>query len=133
MSAQWRLIYTSRRTCEQPNVAAEELVAIQAAAAVNNARNGLSGALIASNRRFAQVLEGSREALERQFEIIACDSRHDDLLVICFAPIESPVFGEFSLVTTIFDETGLSDPNAASEAMVAQLRASMDRLDMTKP
>lgn len=132
MAAHWRLIYTSRRTCTQPDSAAAELAAIQGAAAVNNARNGLAGALLASHRRFAQVLEGGREALERQFEIIACDSRHDDLLVMCFAPIETPVFGEFSLVTSTFDETALPDPDAASEAMVAQLRASMDRLDMMK-
>lgn len=132
MSAHWRLIYTSRRTCTQPDGAAAELAAIQRAAASNNTRLGLAGALVASHSRFAQVLEGPRDALERKFETIACDLRHHDLLVMCFAPIETPVFGEFSLVTTMFDETTLPDPDAASDAMVAQLRASMERLDLAK-
>jgi hypothetical protein len=132
MTSIWRLIYTSRRTCAQTAAAHNELQCIQAEATANNRRTGLSGALIASPSRFAQVLEGPREALEITFERISRDSRHDDLLVMSFAPTEKPAFHDFRLVMMTMDDPGASDAETAGEAMVAHLRESMGRLDIAQ-
>jgi hypothetical protein len=129
MSSLWRLIYTSRRTCSDAGAAALELAAIQAVAGINNQRQGLAGALVASASRFAQVLEGPRDALERCFERITSDPRHDDLLVMWFAQAETPAFADFLLALTSFDEATLADPDTAGDAMLAQLRAAMSRLE----
>lgn len=131
MSSIWRLIYTSRRNCVAADLGAAHLAQIQAAAAHNNARDRLVGVLIASQRRFAQVLEGPRESIERTFERITCDSRHDDILVISFAPTEARLFTDFQLATEEFDESRFGDERSACDAMLAQLRASMERLELT--
>lgn len=132
MPALWRLIYTSKRTNHDAAAASAELDAIQIVATANNSRAGLAGALVASPSRFAQVLEGPREALERTFEAISRDLRHDDLLVMSFAPTDAPAFGDFQLATMEVDETHADDAETAGEAMLAQLRSSMHRLDTAR-
>jgi hypothetical protein len=129
MTNYWRLIYTSRRTCTDAAASYDEVADIQAVATGNNQRSALSGALIASPSRFAQVLEGPRPALEATFERISCDSRHDDLLVMSFAPADQPAFHDFRLATLTMADPASTDPETAGEAMVAKLRESMDRLD----
>lgn len=129
MSATWRLIYTSRRTSADPAGAAGEVAAIQQVASANNGRVGLGGALVVSPSRFAQVLEGPREALEATFERISRDPRHDDLLVMSFAPTDTPAFGDFRLAAISIAEPNETDAQNAAEAMLALLRCSMARLE----
>jgi hypothetical protein len=130
MTSIWRLIYTSRRTCIDVASAPDEVAAIQQVATINNGRADLAGALVASPRRFAQVLEGTRDALEETFERISRDPRHDDLLVMSFAPTDARAFGDFRLVAINVADPGEVDAESAGEAMLAQLRTSMDRLDI---
>lgn len=128
MALHWRLIYTSRRTCRAADAEAE-VRAIQTISSSNNQRAQLQGALVASQSRFAQILEGPRDALECRFEIICCDHRHTDLLVMSFAPIDRPAFDDFQLRTLAFDDSSLTEGETPGEVMVAQLRASISRLD----
>jgi hypothetical protein len=130
----WRLSYTSRRTfCSETGTAAEEVAAIQRNASEHNQRVGLMGALVASSSRFAQVLEGPRDVLERIFERICRDDRHDDVLVTSFAPIDTPAFADFQLITIAFDDAAAPEGDSSGEAMLAHLRAAMDRLDLVRP
>ena len=50
--------------------------AIVTQAAASNAEIGVTGALIYSGTRFAQILEGPFDGLEALFERIRCDDRH---------------------------------------------------------
>ncbi len=128
MPNSWRLTYTSRRTCADAAHATAEVAAIQAISSGNNQRAGLFGALVASPCRFAQVLEGPRDLLEATFERICRDTRHDDLLVMSFAPAEERVFSDFRLQVISVDTPPAADPETAGAAMLAQLRASMERV-----
>jgi hypothetical protein len=127
MSMLWRLVYTSRR---QPDDDASVIASIQQSAALNNARDGLAGALVVSPSRFAQVLEGPRDALERTFERIIRDRRHEDVLVMSFAPIDAMVFSDFQLKILTMDDDPAGSGETAAEAMLAELQASMNRLDI---
>ncbi|MEE2915447.1 MAG: BLUF domain-containing protein, partial [Pseudomonadota bacterium] len=50
--------------------------AVLAVSRRNNARDGITGLLYADGRRFLQVLEGERAAVERAYQRIAADPRH---------------------------------------------------------
>lgn len=63
----------------------------------NNATVGVTGALIFNSLCFAQILEGSREAVEHIFERIAQDDRHEDVTLLTFSPTEQRLFGNWSM------------------------------------
>lgn len=124
----WRLSYSSRRPC-LPELAATQIAAIEAAATENNRRADLMGALACSDSRFAQVLEGPRDALERTFERICYDTRHDDVLVIGYGPTETMAFAEFRIIAMSSNPDPAAEGLTAGEAMLAHLQASMNRLE----
>ena len=78
-----RLTYYSRNAiadvCTDASREVERLLTL---ARRNNARDGLTGALLHSEGHFAQMLEGPPDAVERAFERIRCDWRHADLVVL---------------------------------------------------
>jgi hypothetical protein len=53
----------------------------------NNARSGLTGVLLFDGANFLQAIEGEIGHLERIWESIACDQRHEDIELIEFEPI----------------------------------------------
>jgi len=53
--------------------------------------------LLFSAGTFAQALEGPLAAIERTFERIQCDPRHDDVTVLQIAPIERRAFPDWSM------------------------------------
>jgi len=63
----------------------------------NNARDGLTGALMFTEGYFAQVLEGSREAIERVFERIQRDERHCDVQLLSFDRASHRLFGNWAM------------------------------------
>ena len=83
MSKLHRIQYCSRSCIPgDPARVLAEIEAILAASRTNNARDGISGALLFSAGCFAQVLEGPGEAVELAFERIQCDARHSDVTVL---------------------------------------------------
>ncbi len=83
MSDLYRLVYTSRNLL--PGGEDEQSAAvggILAASKRNNARVGVTGALLFNAGSFAQVLEGPRAAVETTFERIQRDMRHSDVSVL---------------------------------------------------
>lgn len=94
----WRVIYTSRAAPRPPGQSEEAMIeAILATARRNNARNGLTGALIYQDGRFAQMLEGPPEALEELLARIARDPRHTDMEMLYTAEAESRVFAAWNM------------------------------------
>ena len=78
-----RLTYYSRNAIADACAdVPREVERILAAARRNNARDGITGALLRSENHFAQLLEGPPEAVERAFERIQRDWRHADLVVL---------------------------------------------------
>lgn len=93
-----RLVYYSRnRLTGAPEQTADEIRAILAASQANNARVGVTGALMFNAGCFAQVLEGPQAAIETTFERIQQDERHGDVFLLAFEPSESRAFDTWSM------------------------------------
>ena len=98
MSDIYRLVYTSRNLLEGGEE--EQKAAIAGLLAVskrNNARVGVTGALLFNGGSFAQVLEGSRAAVEATFERIQRDPRHSDVAVLQCESVPSRGFPNWSM------------------------------------
>ena len=98
MSDIYRLVYTSRNLLEGGEE--EQRAAIAGLLAVskrNNARVGVTGALLFNGGSFAQVLEGSRAAVEATFERIQRDPRHSDVAVLQCEPVAARGFPNWSM------------------------------------
>ena len=63
----------------------------------NNEEFEVTGALLATDRHFAQVLEGEREAVEAIYERIAHDKRHKDIVLTLYASIEARRFPDWAM------------------------------------
>ena len=93
-----RLVYYSRnRIVGGPAEVGREIRDILASSRKNNAPIGVTGALMFNAGCFGQVLEGKREVLESTFERIQRDTRHGDVSLLAFEPIEQRVFGAWSM------------------------------------
>ena len=94
----FRLVYCSQNTivAQQGNMVAE-VALILASARANNARDGVTGALIYSDGCFAQVLEGESDIVQQTFERIQCDLRHGSVVVLEAKPVETRIFGTWDM------------------------------------
>lgn len=98
MTALYRLVYTSRSLVGGDEDAQERIVGgIVEASRRNNARAGVTGALVFSTGSFAQVLEGPRSAVEATFERIQRDPRHRDLSVLQCEFVGERFFSSWSM------------------------------------
>ena len=79
----FRVVYCSRSVAtNQDGGIAALLDQILSVARENNARSGITGALLCNDGLFAQVLEGDLMAVQDIFERIQRDTRHNDVLVL---------------------------------------------------
>lgn len=98
--ALYRLIYCSRNVIGQAMPGAgleDEVRAILATARRCNKADNVTGALLFTASGFAQVLEGTRDVVERTFERISGDPRHADVTVLSFTPTECRSFPDWSM------------------------------------
>ena len=123
-----RIIYCSRNAMEPEGVSMEdELNRILASSRRNNPRAGVTGALLYNSNRFAQILEGPLSEVERVFECIQSDQRHDEIAVIESSMIPSRMFPEWAMafvapqtfadnprVTEAFEAVFAGAPDASS-------------------
>lgn len=85
-----RLIYSS--------ISSEEIVSNDAVNALvkrsaeKNLRDKITGLLLLSGDRFLQVLEGDSKAVNQLYAKIHKDSRHREVELISFEPIDVPYF-----------------------------------------
>ena len=93
-----RLLYVSRCALESEGAAQKaEVRAIAEKAVARNRTVELTGSLLHVGEHFIQVLEGPTPAVERTFETICCDFRHDDVKLIDLVPVKSRVFPEWNM------------------------------------
>lgn len=96
MIQQHRAVYVSRAV----GPAASNLMALSeilGASQRNNRTRGLTGMLLAHDGWFLQALEGQKAAIDRLFTDLELDSRHGEMRLISFEPIETPAFAEWSM------------------------------------
>jgi len=95
------LVYFSFATeADDPDQMKRSIDAILASARRNNARSGVTGALLCRDGCFAQILEGALPDVEQAFERIQYDSRHRDVTIAHFHPIEERSFAAWSMAAT---------------------------------
>ncbi|WP_338661742.1 BLUF domain-containing protein [Pararoseomonas sp. SCSIO 73927] len=93
----YRLIYVSQNTLHGPvEDMKREVDQILAVSRHNNARDGITGALLFNSSCFAQVLEGELDAVHGVFERIQMDPRHSETVVLACEPA-SREFGDWSM------------------------------------
>jgi blue light- and temperature-responsive anti-repressor len=111
--ALYRLIYCSRNVIMQamPDAALEdEIRAILVTARRCNKADNITGALLFTGSGFAQVLEGTRDVVERTFERISGDPRHADVTVLSFTPTECRSFPDWPMGFSGQTSFGAADP-----------------------
>src|SRR5947209_6892749 len=93
-----RLLYRSRSLIgpSTSNIE-EEIRTILASSRRNNARAGITGALLFTIGCFAQALEGSQLAVERTFERIQRDPRHGDTIVLEMGSVTERAFPSWTM------------------------------------
>lgn len=91
-----RLLYVSESRIEatQAQCAIDKIVE---SAQVKNCQLGITGALIFTGRHFAQVLEGSPEAIHMLMAYIYNDPRHGNVVVMDKSPINSRRFPDWQM------------------------------------
>ena len=92
----FRLVYGSSNAVGDQNPRAE-IGDILAKSRANNARCGVTGALLYSDGCFAQALEGPVAAVHETFERIQCDPRHKNVVVLQAGPATGRLFGAWSM------------------------------------
>ena len=114
MANLFRLAYISKNnftgTLEEQK---ENVQSILDVAQRNNKKIDVTGALLWSGDYFCQVIEGENETLEDLFETIQMDSRHSEITVLNFEPIDRRSFSEWAMAmagnepTMRFDMEGI--------------------------
>ena len=93
-----RLIYFSRNAIPLSGGDMDhEIERILAVSRRNNARCGITGALIYNQGVFGQVLEGPAAAVEDTYDRIQCDDRHTATTILDLVPVPGRSFGDWSM------------------------------------
>jgi hypothetical protein len=87
-------IYASRSIAP---VSDADIEALLERARSNNSARDITGMLLFIEGSFFQVLEGDAAAVDKTFEIIARDPRHDRVTKIIREPLAQRSFGEWSM------------------------------------
>jgi hypothetical protein len=99
-----RLVYASESRLVDGN-RRDELDRILASARRFNAQNGISGFLLATEKAFAQVLEGPRDNVAETYGRIVVDPRHAALRLLAEEPISTRSFAGWAMGIAERDET----------------------------
>ena len=92
-----RLIYCSRAqpvTIADPSATVRDILDVSQAL---NLRDGLTGALLASDGWFLQVLEGPLKPLRATFARIRADQRHSEIKIVQSGPIPGRTFPQWAM------------------------------------
>jgi hypothetical protein len=87
-------IYSSRASATMRD---SEVQTLLTHARRNNVTHGITGMLLFIDGSFFQVLEGEAASVDRTYEVISRDGRHDRVTQIIREPIAQRSFGEWSM------------------------------------
>lgn len=89
-----RLTYVSRYNAKNANI---EVARILEQAQRNNARKGITGALVINDDYFLQVIEGARPAINQLLRGLVQDSRHLELRIVECREVEQRRWSKWSM------------------------------------
>ena len=112
-----RLAYVSTSLLADDPNNRRQVADILLASRRNNNESDVTGALLATDRNFAQVLEGEREAVETAYERIARDKRHKDIVLTLYESIEARRFPSWAMAYI--------GPSQAAEQAVARVTSKI--------
>jgi hypothetical protein len=121
--ALYRLAYYSLNALPGDRDAAAEVQRILAASRRNNARARITGALLFTRGRFAQILEGDYAAVERVFETIQNDERHTGVVPLQFEAVPERGFGPWSMAYGVGVAADFDPATCTGAEMFRVLRA----------
>jgi hypothetical protein len=90
----YQLIYSSVSSTPMQQ---EDLGDILEKAQLNNARSGITGALVYVDGYFLQVLEGEEEAVQGLMERISVDLRHETITVLQAQAVDTAAFANWKM------------------------------------
>ena len=92
----FRLIYRSRSRIpdEQRSSALADIFGV---ARSKNKQTGITGALLVTDHWFVQALEGDESAVQRLYEHIRDDARHDEVTVIESTAVDERVLSRWAM------------------------------------
>lgn len=70
----------------------------------SNDKNGVTGMLIYNSSIFLQLLEGDRESVQKIFDKIKADKRHDQVIILYEGDIEERLFPHWTMGYKSIDE-----------------------------
>jgi hypothetical protein len=92
-----RLAYVSASLVTDDSNGRRDIADILLSSRRNNDDSEVTGALLATDHNFSQVIEGEREAVEATYERIARDPRHKDIMLILYESIEVRRFPDWAM------------------------------------
>jgi hypothetical protein len=97
-NALYRLVYCSRNRIAGSFADTDQAVQdILSVSRRNNARLGVTGALMFNSGCFLQILEGVHDPLLDLFKHIERDNRHDEVSILTCEPVTERFFGNWSM------------------------------------
>jgi hypothetical protein len=112
-----RLAYISKSLLSGDAREREHIADILMSSRRNNAEAEVTGALLATDECFAQVLEGERAAVEETYGRITRDPRHRDIVLLLTEPIEARQFPDWSMAYI--------NPSQSAEEAVARVTQNL--------
>lgn len=91
-----RLLYISESKIE-PMCAEVAVAKIVSVSVHNNAREGLTGALLFTGTHFAQILEGAPYSIDQLMLVLYADPRHENLRIVDRSPITARRFPDWNM------------------------------------
>ncbi|MFB9149934.1 BLUF domain-containing protein [Roseovarius ramblicola] len=94
--------------CSRPvSFSFEQTDDILAVSRANNARAGITGALIYDNTAFLQALEGTPEEIRAVFNRISRDSRHTGIRLLSVRKLQDRLFPDWSMTAAVTQDQTL--------------------------
>ena len=90
----YQIMYISIATSA---VTSQQCAIIAQRSAINNRGDDVTGLLLFNSRRFLQILEGPKDAVERIFNRIHADTRHRAVVKLREGPIGAREFGAWAM------------------------------------
>ena len=112
-----RLVYISASLLADDPNERRQIADILLTSRRNNEESKVTGALLATDHNFSQVLEGERDAVEATYERIARDPRHKDIVLILYESIEVRRFPDWTMAWI--------GPSQSAEEAVARVTSKL--------
>lgn len=104
------LVYVSERINLGDNEEVEDILQ----ECIANNSGSITGALLYSRRKFIQYLEGDYNDVKKTFDRIGLDSRHRNIKLVIFSPIDKIVFPGWAMAEKQFQDGVINFKNSIS-------------------